>query len=99
MSFIKPARIHPSLTPSLLTTHLLSPSPHPLHLTNLISHYPALHKWQLSDDLSALRESLENREVEIEVGKRGRGYLDPDWQRLTMGFGESLCPDHTSSSK
>jgi len=29
----------------------------------------------------------DNREVEVELGRRGRGYLDKDCQRVTMGLG------------
>jgi hypothetical protein len=28
--------------------------------------------------------------VDVELGKKGRGYLDPEYQRISMGFGQSL---------
>ncbi|KAK4690009.1 hypothetical protein P7C73_g121, partial [Tremellales sp. Uapishka_1] len=83
---IKAAKSLTSISPQALRSHLLNPSP--LHLTNLVSHWPALSTWRLSDGLQALRDGVgDHREVEVEVGKQGRGYLDPDWQRVTMGFG------------
>ena len=51
------------------------------------AHWPARSAWRLSDDLAAIRAVGEHKEVEIEVGKRGRGYLDPDFQRINMGLG------------
>lgn len=34
----------------------------------------------------------ETREVDVELGKKGRGYLDPEYQRISMGFGMSTKP-------
>jgi lysine-specific demethylase 8 len=34
----------------------------------------------------------ENTEVDVEIGPRGRGYLDKRYQRVTMGFGSHLTP-------
>ena len=30
--------------------------------------------------------------VDVEIGKRGKGYLDPDYQRVSMDFGEVKSP-------
>lgn len=30
--------------------------------------------------------------VDVEIGKRGKGYLDPDYQRVPMDFGETKSP-------
>jgi hypothetical protein len=30
--------------------------------------------------------------VDVEIGKRGKGYLDPDYQRVSMDFGEAKSP-------
>jgi hypothetical protein len=32
----------------------------------------------------------EDKEVDVELGMKGRGYLDPKYQRISMGFGKSL---------
>lgn len=81
------ARYIASVTPSVLKSHLAS-TPRPLHIgESLTSHWAARSKWQLSDGLAAIRAVGEDKEVEIEVGKRGRGYLDPEFQRINMGLG------------
>lgn len=81
------ARFLPSLTRSALATHL-GASPKPLHIgAALTAHWPARTSWRLSDGLAAIRAAGEDKEVEIEVGKRGRGYLHPDFQRIHMGLG------------
>jgi hypothetical protein len=47
--------------------------------------------------LQSLRDSVgETKEVDVELGKKGRGYLDPEYQRISMGFGQSL---HVSLTK
>ncbi|WWC89194.1 uncharacterized protein L201_004112 [Kwoniella dendrophila CBS 6074] len=87
-SFIRPARSITSLSPKELHKYLKGPKTHPLHLTGLISSWPALEKWKLSDGLKEMRDSLgAEKVVEIELGKQGRGYLHSDWQRVNMGFG------------
>ncbi|WVQ80790.1 hypothetical protein IAT38_002895 [Cryptococcus sp. DSM 104549] len=88
LPIIRQARSIPSITPAALRAHLTSPPIHPLHLPGLVTHWPALSSWKLSDRLQAIRTAVdENRAVEIELGKKGRGYLHPDWQRVTMPFG------------
>ncbi|WVQ99563.1 hypothetical protein IAU59_006699 [Kwoniella sp. CBS 9459] len=88
VTIFRPARSISGLTPAALKEHLLSPSPQALHLTNLTSAWPAMVKWRLDNDLQDIRENVgEHRSVEIELGKRGRGYLHPDWQRVHMPFG------------
>ncbi|ORY32796.1 hypothetical protein BCR39DRAFT_350713 [Naematelia encephala] len=78
----------PNITPSALRAHLSQTAPSPLHLPGLVSAWPALYKWTLSDGLRAIRDAVgEQRAVEVEVGQKGRGYLDQRYQRVTMGFG------------
>lgn len=70
---------------SALRTHIASGGG-PLRLTSLVSHWPAA-SWD-APDLGTLRDDVgEDTGVEVEVGRRGRGYLDGGWQRVTMGFG------------
>lgn len=89
------ARFLSIVTPTLLKSHLAS-SPLPLHVgESLTAHWAARSTWRLEDDLSAIRRAGEDKEVEIEVGKRGRGYLDPDFQRIHMGLGEYHLPGST----
>lgn len=89
MSPFRPARSLP-LTPTALRAHLAQPKPLPLHLPKLIDHWPALRLWSLDDGLQVLRDGVgEEREVEIELGRKGRGYLDEGYQRVSMGFGKS----------
>ena len=95
---IPTARIVPHITPAVLSKHLAAARPTPLHLTGLVDHWLAL-RWSasttgLGGGLSQLRQAIgEHTEVEVEVGKRGRGYLDPDFQRVSMGFGASPLRD------
>ncbi|WRT66501.1 uncharacterized protein IL334_003460 [Kwoniella shivajii] len=87
-SLIPSARCIPRITPSRLREHLATPSPRPLHLPGLIAAWPALSQWRLSDQLREIRNAVgEERAVEVELGRKGRGYLDPDWQRVNLGFG------------
>ncbi|WWC70126.1 uncharacterized protein I206_104073 [Kwoniella pini CBS 10737] len=88
MSFtIRPARQVASITPVQLQQHLSVSPVHPLHISGLVSSWPALTQWRLSDGLRGVRDAVgEDRAVEIELGKQGRGYLHPDWQRVNMGF-------------
>jgi hypothetical protein len=82
------ARFLSSITPAVLKTHLAG-SPLPLHIgESLTAQWAARSKWRLNDGLAAIRAVGEDREVEIEVGKPGRGYLDPDFQRIHMGLGK-----------
>ncbi|WVF71303.1 hypothetical protein IAT40_006106 [Kwoniella sp. CBS 6097] len=105
-SIFRPARTISRLSPAALRLHLLSSSPQTLHLTDLISTWPALSTWRLDDDLREIREAVgADRAVEIELGKKGRGYLHPDWQRVYMPFGLfldafilSLIPSSTPAS-
>lgn len=84
------ARFVPSITRSALASHLTSSSA-PLHVgQSLTALWPARSSWRISDGLAAIRAAGEHKEVEVEVGKRGRGYLDPDYQRINMGLGEQL---------
>ncbi|OCF41874.1 hypothetical protein I317_04284 [Kwoniella heveanensis CBS 569] len=105
-SIFRPARTILGLSPAALKEHLLSPSPQTLHLTNLISAWPALTRWRPDDNLREIREAVgADRAVEVELGKKGRGYLHPDWQRVHMPFGLfldafilSLIPSSTPAS-
>lgn len=82
------ARFISHLTLPALREHL-SRAPTPLHVgQSLTTHWAARQAWRTGDDFRAIRTGREDREVEIEVGKRGRGYLDPDFQRIHMGLGE-----------
>jgi hypothetical protein len=48
-----------------------------------------MKQWTLQDGLKVIREQVgEDREVDVELGRRGRGYLDEGYQRVSMGFGE-----------
>jgi lysine-specific demethylase 8 len=82
-----------TLTPAALRAHLAR-TPTPLILKGLTNSWPKTADWHATDaegklTLDALRNVVgEDTAVEVEVGRRGRGYLDPDWQRVTMGFGE-----------
>lgn len=88
MSFL---RLKPAATSvQALKQHLAAERPLPLHLTGLTSHWPASSLWTLNDGLAALRDGVgEDREVTVELGKKGRGYLDKDYQRISIGFGMS----------
>lgn len=37
--------------------------------------------------------------VDVEIGKRGKGYLDPDYQRVSMDFGEAKSSLYVSKVK
>ena len=88
MSFL---RLKPSTsTASALKTYLSAPRPNPLHLQGLTENWPDSSLWTIFDGLQSLRDSVgEMKEVDVELGKKGRGYLDPEYQRISMGFGES----------
>lgn len=92
MSFV---RLKPtSTTVQALKSHLAGDRPRPLHLTGLTSHWPASSLWTLNDGLAALRNGVgEDREVTVELGKKGRGYLDKEYQRISIGFG--TLPPHS----
>lgn len=78
-----------SITPTALKEHLAS-KPTALKLTGLAAEWPALKSWRLDDGLAAIRQAAgENREVEVELGRKGRGYLDQGYQRVPMGLGGS----------
>lgn len=92
MSFL---RLKPSTstTAAALKTHLSGARPFPLHLQGLTENWPASSLWTIFDGLQSLRDSVgETREVDVELGKKGRGYLDPEYQRISMGFGMSTKP-------
>lgn len=56
----------------------------PLILRNLIPHYPVFKT------VEDLRPHVgENTAVDVELAPRGRGYLDPSHQKVTMGFGKA----------
>lgn len=85
---VRQAKSLASFTPANLQSHLVNRPVLPLHLPSLTSAWPALTSWQLTDGLKRLREKIgENRVTEIELGKKGRGYLDKEWQRIHMPFG------------
>lgn len=82
------ARSIPSISQSVLREHLSSPHHTPLHLPNLLTSWPGLDSWRLSDGLERLRQILgQDRQVEVELVNRGRGYLDPEFNRVHMPFG------------
>lgn len=89
-----------STTVEALRAHLAGPQARPLHVTGLTAHWPATSLWTLNDGLQALRDGVgEDKEVTVELGKKGRGYLDPDYQRVSMGFGQSPAPPPFSCGK
>lgn len=91
--FARPTSL-PHPTPTQLRSHLATSSPTSLHLPDLVSSWPALRSWTLGDGLAPLREAVgEDMGVDIEMGPRGRGYLDERYRRVTMGFGkcELVC--------
>lgn len=76
------------LGPASLQNHLSNQPVLPLHLPSLTSGWPALTIWRLENGLQRLREEIgEGRIAEIELGKKGRGYLDEEWRRIDMPFG------------
>ncbi|RSH87252.1 hypothetical protein EHS25_003161 [Saitozyma podzolica] len=86
-SFARPTSL-PHPTPAQIRSHLATSSPTALHLPDLVSAWPALRSWTLEDGLAPLREAVgEDMGVDIEMGPRGRGYLDERYRRVTMGFG------------
>lgn len=77
-----------SLKPASLRAHLAQSRPTPVVLRGAAAQWPAL-KWGDDADLGRLRDAMgELTGVDVEVGRRGRGYLDDGWERMTMGFGE-----------
>ena len=85
------AKYLPSISLSALRAHLAGGAPEPLHLgQETTQSWPARRTWSLRDDLQAIRQGREDMEVEVEVGRKGRGYLDPDFQRINMGLGMSV---------
>jgi hypothetical protein len=91
MSFL---RLKPStIAAEALRTHLSTPKHLPLHVQDLTAQWPASSLWTIYDGLQALRDSVgETKEVDVELGKKGRGYLDPEYKRVSMGFGMSIPP-------
>jgi hypothetical protein len=85
-------------SPAALASHLAQTSPTPLLLPQLTRDWPALagpSRWGVHppDELSRLRQSIgEDRAVEVELGPRGRGYMDERYRRVTMGFGGCYSP-------
>ncbi|CAO1612833.1 unnamed protein product [Parajaminaea phylloscopi] len=96
----------PAHLPSLdsFAAHLRTQQPVPLYLPSLVHPsnpnasvpWPAVLSWSQIDDkgretLAGLRnEQTEPLLVQVEVGRRSRGYLDAEpgsWQQLTMPFG------------
>lgn len=86
-------------TPTALAAHLGSKNT-PLLLRGLVEHWPAMREWSIPPPtpdgqqdaaaLAGLRAAVgEDTGMDVEVGPRGKGYLDPAWQRITMGFGRS----------
>lgn len=58
------------------------PTPgHPVVLPDLAREWPRV-------DPESLRGIFGDSLVEVELGKRGRGYMDPAWQRVEMPFCE-----------
>ncbi|WVR06927.1 hypothetical protein IAU60_003963 [Kwoniella sp. DSM 27419] len=82
------ARSVANMAPELLREHVRGTRPVPLHLTGLISGWPALQRWTIANGLKDMRQAVgEDRNVEVELAKKARGYLHPDWQRVHMPFG------------
>jgi len=80
-----------SPTPSSLQTHLLLPSPPPILLPQITSHWPALTHWTPQNNLGRLTGiEGEDKVVGVELGERGQGYLDGGFRRVEMPLGESL---------
>ena len=92
---IRLARYLPTISTLAIRAHLQSPAV-PLHLgKHLTSSWEAFARWRMDDGLQRLREDVgEDRVVEVELGKKGRGYLDPETRRVSVGFGTSceICP-------
>ena len=83
----------PNPTVSALRAYLSNADPMPLHITNLVTSWPALKAWTLSDGLERLKEIVgEDRLIEIELVKRARGYLDPNFKKVQTSFG--IYPVH-----
>jgi lysine-specific demethylase 8 len=88
MSFL---RLKPStIAHEALKTHLGVTRPLPLHIQDITARWPASSLWTLNNGLQALRDTVgDTKEVDVELGQKGRGYLDPGYQRVSMGFGKS----------
>ena len=87
-------RSHPCITPSDLHAHLTSSTPSPLLLPGLIRHWPALLDWKVTKGLGNLRSpDVEDKLVDVELGGKGKSYMDPDHRRVQMPLGESCFVD------
>jgi hypothetical protein len=81
-----------NLYPAELAKHLAGSHPTPLILPQVGADWPARDAWSLSDGFQRLRSAIgEDRAVEVELGLRGRGYLDGRYRRVSMGFGMSAA--------
>ncbi len=86
---IKPAPTVANMAAAALRAHIAAGGG-PLRLPGLAS-WPAA-RWD-APDLGTLRSDVgEHTAVDVELAPRGRGYTDPRWQRVTMGFGERPPP-------
>lgn len=95
-----PPRSHPCITPADLHAHLTSSNPSPLLLPGLISHWPALQNWKPSNGLGNLRApDVEDKLVDVELGGKGKSYMDPDHRRVQMPLGESYFHVHMVLSR
>jgi hypothetical protein len=99
MQRLKPPRALVKCTPAALKQHLSQAEPIPVLLPGLIAHYRALKAWTIHDELNRFKQVVPaEREVDVEIGPKRRGYLDPQHARVPMGFGASNRPGHTQCS-
>lgn len=84
------AHLGPASTASAPSTAKPTPSPTPSDADEPTPGHPVVHpdltrEWpEMTPDV--LRRVLGDKAVEVELGRRGRGYLDPGWQRVEMPF-------------
>lgn len=85
----------PPPTPPALSTALPSPNPSPSDADEPVQGSPVvlpdLTKQWPTVTPESLRNTLGDKSVEVELGRRGRGYLDPAWQRVEMPFCKLTC--------
>lgn len=81
-------KIRNTLQVSELRHHLSIPSPSPLLVNGLCSHWPALTRWTSTTEYGNLRVYGTGKIVEVEIGTKNRGYMEQDWDRLHMPLGE-----------
>jgi phage tail sheath protein FI len=83
------ATLRPLLLPGLLENVRQGRQlPVTSQLTSLHSQWDAISDWTIANKLGKLRDnSKSDIGVEVELVAKGKGYMDPSWQRVTMPLG------------